>query len=341
MPDSAVTRIVFMGSDAIALPSLNYLYGQSSTVCIQAIYTQPDRARGRGKKVQANAIKLWALEKGIPVYQPESFDEAAIASLAELKADCLLVMAYGHLLPQSVLDLPPLGIYNLHTSLLPELRGPSPIETAVASGFELSGVSLMQLVLKMDAGPLLDQETVAISEKETGGSYREKLAAASARLLERNLGAITQAEVKLTEQDEAQVTYCRLLVKQDGQLDFSQPARVLAQRINGLNPWPGCALALDTLKLKVGLAAWSEDLAGGALGEIVELDESAVSVATAEGTLQLLSLQKPGGKLLPVGSFLRGFPLKKGMCFQSCEMHGLISRKPVSHKRVFQLYKKP
>jgi methionyl-tRNA formyltransferase len=253
----------------------------------------------------------------------------------------ILVMAYGHLLPQQILDAAPLGIYNLHTSLLPRLRGASPIESAVAIGLEQSGVSLMRLVMKMDAGPVCDQQPVGISLLETGGSYREKLAHASAELLQRNLPKLLNGSISAIAQIDSDVSYCRLLVKQDGQLDFTQSADVLAKRINGLNPWPGCYAPLIGEVIKIGLADWFPMPGTYEPGEVVRLQDDAVIVGTRNGLLKCLQLQKPGGRMLPAGEFLRGNPIQLGARFESREMHPLESMKPVSHKRVFQLYAKP
>lgn len=341
MSSSSPVRIVFMGSDEIALPVLEGLLEEKDRVLIDRVYTQPDRARGRGKKVQANAIKAWAIENEISVFQPGKFDNESIEELTSCIPDLILVMAYGHLLPQPVLDLPPLGIYNLHTSLLPKLRGASPIETAVATGMTESGVSLMKLVLKMDAGPICDCEPVPIEENETGGSYREKLAAACQRVLLRNLQTMLTGTIETIEQDESSANYCRILVKQDGQLDYQSSAETLAHRINGLNPWPGGVAELDGVKLKVGLATWSNDPFEESPGTVIESGPNSIQVATSIGILHYLKLQKPGGRMLPVETFLRGNPIKKGEQFRSQEMHPLVSMKPVSHKRVFHLYQKP
>ena len=341
MSSTAPLRMLFMGSDAIALPTLEFLFEDKSQMKIQAVYTQPDRARGRGKKVLPNAVKTWATEHDISVHQPELFGEDEIQALLDLEPDIILVMAYGHLLPQRVLDAPPLGIFNIHTSLLPKLRGASPIETAIATGMSKSGLSLMKLVMKMDAGPICDQGRIAIDSLETGGSFREKMALAGPVLLRRNLNNMLNGSTESEPQNEESVSYCRLLVKQDGQLDFNQPARVLAKRINGLNPWPGCYAQIEDLDLKVGLADWSASEDSCEPGQIVECSSKGVGVGTGEGLLKLLTLQKPGGKMLPTGEFLRGYPMKPGMRFASREMHPLESKIPVSHKRVFQLYTKP
>ncbi|MDA0346423.1 MAG: methionyl-tRNA formyltransferase [Verrucomicrobia bacterium] len=334
-------RLVFMGSDPIVLPTLGYVLSRNDLVEMVAVYTQPDRARGRGQKVQPNEVKTWAMEHSIPVVQPESFGEEEIADLEKWKAGIILVMAYGHLLPQKVLDSAALGIYNIHTSLLPALRGASPIETAVASGVAESGVTLMQLVMKMDAGPICGQLSVPKDDLETGGSYRKKLANASPGLLKVHLPSIVEGSIGPQKQNESAVTYCRLLVKQDGQLDFNHPARDLAQRINGLNPWPGCFAELNEVILKVGTASWSDENCSQEPGVILKCDQSGVSVSTVDGVLNLLTLQKPGGRMLPADDFLRGFPIQPGSRFVSHSMHPLVTKKPVSHKRVFQLYAKP
>ena len=333
--------MIFMGSDVIALPTLDYLWAKREKVEITAVYTQPDRARGRGKKIQANEIKTWALEKAIPVYQPEQFGEAAIEELSAQNPEVILVMAYGHLLPQAVLDLPDLGIYNIHTSLLPALRGASPIETAVAAGLEESGVSLMQLVMKMDAGPVCDQERIPILEDDTGATFREKLANASPDLLARNLESLLDGSIQSTEQAEVDVSYCRLLVKQDGQLDFSKSAKELAHRINGLFPWPGCSAELNGVMLKFGLAGFEDNHQSFEPGVVLDGETNCVRIGTGLGVLQVHRMQKPGAKMLPVDAFLLGNPIAAGERFISREMHPLIVAKPVSHKRVFQLYAKP
>lgn len=336
-----VPRLIFMGSDPLALPVLDLLAQSQGSCQLCALYTQPDRPRGRGKKVQPSAIKTWSGERGIPVFQPGVFDKETTRQFRGLEPDIILVMAYGHLLPQAVLETPPLGIYNLHTSLLPRLRGASPIETAVALGLEQSGVSLMKLVKKMDAGPVCDQEPVEIDPLETGGGYREKLAVASRALLERNLSRLLDGTIGAHPQREDQVTYCRTLVKQDGQLDFTRSARTLACRINGLNPWPGCFAPLGPVVLKAGLADWFPSPGNFEPGAVLAAGDDGLTVGTGEGLVKLLRLQKPGGRMLPVAEFLRGFPIEPGMTFQSREMHELETLTPVSRKRVFQLYAKP
>src|SRR6478736_990542 len=254
-------KIVFMGSDAIALPALNWLAratssGQAGSGLgqITGVFTQPDRAVGRGQQVQANAIKLWAESKGIPVFQPAKFSATDQQQLAALSPDLALVMAYGHILKQAVIDTPRLGTFNLHTSVLPKYRGASPIQTATACGETTTGVTLMRLVLELDAGPVADLERVTIEPLDTAAEVEAKLALACVPLLQRGLPAIAAGTQSFTPQPAAEATFCRRLEKADGVLDFAAPAAALAARINGLNPWPGCAVEINGQPVKLGLA---------------------------------------------------------------------------------------
>ncbi|HLP24290.1 MAG TPA: methionyl-tRNA formyltransferase, partial [Acidobacteriota bacterium] len=212
-------RIVFMGSDAIALPMLNWLAEQGSGACVVAIFTQPDRPVGRGQKVQPNAIKLWAQERGIPVHQPEKLRDAELAALSGYGADLALVMAYGHILRDAFINAPRLGTLNLHTSLLPKYRGASPIQTAVASGERTTGVTLMRIVAALDAGPIADAENVTIEPRDTALTVEAKLSAACVPLIARALPRLASGTQTFEEQNHADATFCRKLEKTDGVLD--------------------------------------------------------------------------------------------------------------------------
>jgi methionyl-tRNA formyltransferase len=249
-------RLVFFGSDAIALPLLEQLAGEGSALAqVVAVFTQPDRPAGRGQKTEPNAIKRWALARNLPVFQPEKPDEAARAQLAALKADVGLVMAYGHLLRDDFIATPRLGLLNLHTSLLPKYRGASPIQTAIACGERATGVTLMRIVRKLDAGPIADAERVPIHARDTAADIETNLAAACWPLVARTLPKLSGETLALTPQDETQATYCRRLTKDDGVLDFAAPAAVLAARINGLFPWPCCAVETRAGRFRGGLRA--------------------------------------------------------------------------------------
>lgn len=332
-------RIVFMGSDAIALPALNWLSGEGDAVGrVVAVFTQPDRAVGRGQKIQPNAIKLWAQARGVPVHQPEKFGPADRATLAGYAPDLSLVMAYGHILRQDVIDTPRLGTVNLHASLLPHLRGASPIQTAVAIGERETGVALMRIVAALDAGPVADVERVPIAPLDTALEIEAKLSAACVPLLARALPRLASGELEFREQDHARATFCRRLEKTDGAVDFARPAAEVAARINGLMPWPGCATEFGGQPLKLGLAGICSLLdykhPNVVPGTVLGADADGLLVACEAGSgLRLRKLQRPGGKMLPAPEFLRGCPIPAGTVLPSRPMPLLISPKPFPRLR--------
>jgi methionyl-tRNA formyltransferase len=281
---------------------------------------------GRGQKVQANGIKTWALARGLPVFQPEKLTEAARADLAALGADVALVMAYGHILRDEFINTPRLGTLNLHASILPQFRGASPIQTSIATGAKETGVTLMRIVRRLDAGPVADIERVPIAPLDTALEIEAKLAKACVPLLARTLGPLRDGTLAFVDQVEADATYCRRLEKDDGVLDFAAPAAELAARINGLFPWPACAIELGGQLTKIGLA----DIAGGTAraGEIVGADADGLLVGTRAGLLRLRRLQRPGGKMLAAAEFLRGFPVGTGTLVASRPMPPLVAREP-------------
>ena len=322
--------LIFMGSDSIALPVLEaILGGRCGPFSIDAIYTQPDRPRGRGKKIAANEIKLWANDNGIPVFQPNRMGKDERLEIQAIGPSAILVMAYGHLLSQKLIDVPKRGIWNLHTSLLPKYRGASPIQAAIVSGDSNTGVSLMKVVRKMDAGPILDSERVRIEKEDTAVELEEKLSLISAVLVERNLERIMSGEVAPLEQLEEDATYTRKLVKNDGELDFQRPASELARRINGMYPWPASNFEYEGSTIKVGLADFKDDeTLEGSPGEIIGLVERSLEVRCGRGILCLKRLQRPGGKMMDAADFLRGFELPVGRQLPSKRMSPLVAAKP-------------
>lgn len=311
------------------MPLLQWLSGEGAGVArVVAVFTQPDRPVGRGQKVQPNAIKTWALEAGLPVHQPEKLTDDVRGQLAALGGDVALVMAYGHILRDDFIQTPRLGTLNLHTSLLPKFRGASPIQTAIASGERETGVTLMRIVRKLDAGPVADVEKVAIQQLDTAADVERKLAAACVPLLARALPRLAAGTLGFAVQDDALATYCRKLEKSDGVLDFAQPADVLAARINGLFPWPGCTVEIGGQGIKLGLAdvAPNSGAPGDAQpGAVLGADDAGVRVATGGGTLRLRQLQRPGGRMLAAAEFLRGFPLAAGTILPSRPMPALVT----------------
>ena len=322
-------RIVFLGSDPIALPLLNWLVGEQNTPAeIQAVFTQPDRPVGRGQKITANAIKSWALARGLPVFQPEKLTEDVRLQLAALGADVALVMAYGHILKDDFIATPRLGTLNLHTAILPKYRGASPIQTAIANGEKETGVTLMHVVRKLDAGPVADVERVPIQKLDTAIDVETKLAAACVPLLARAWPKLRAGSLAVIPQEEAQATFCRKLEKDDGVLDFAAPAAALAARINGLYPWPACSVEIAGQGVKLGLAEAGEETSPAASGTVIAADAGGLSVVTGQGILRLLKLQRPGGKMLPAAEFLRGFTVVPGTLFASSPMKDLVSQAP-------------
>lgn len=336
-------RTVFMGSDAIALPLLNWLADEEhQSVKVVAVYTQPDRAVGRGQKVQPNAIKLWAQARGLPVHQPEKLTPEELVQLKNYQPDVALIMAYGHILRQDFIDAPRLGTLNLHTSLLPKYRGASPIQTAIASGERETGVTLMRIVPALDAGPIADGERVAIATLDTAAEIETKLAQACVPLLARALPKLADGSLVFVAQNEVHATFCRKLEKSDGGLDFAAPATLLAARINGLFPWPACSVEIDGQPVKLGLADVIEtgtchlisDKSAAPLapipGTILGQDPEGLLIASGQGqgVLRLRRLQRPGGKMLSAMDFLRGFPLPAGTVLASRTMAPLVSDHP-------------
>ncbi|MBC2606212.1 methionyl-tRNA formyltransferase [Pelagicoccus albus] len=319
-----------MGSDPIALPGLEAVVsGRCGEIELVAVYTQPDRPRGRGKKVVPNEIKTWALERDLPVYQPEKMGKAERLEIEAMAVDSILVMAYGHILSQKLIDTPRLGIWNLHTSLLPKYRGASPIQCAVASGDQETGVSLMKLVREMDAGPVLDVEKVGIGESDTALDVESRLADACAPLLVRGLPIAHGGEPELQEQDPAGVSFVRKLGKGDGELDFRAPAKVLARRINGLFPWPSTRANWGEVSIKIGLAGYQNERAEADPGTVLGLEDEGLKVACGDGVVFLKKLQRPGGKMLTAAEFLRGYDLPVGSVFESREMTELVTAEHV------------
>ncbi len=322
-------RVVFMGSDAIARPALDWLATEGRGIAeIVAVFTQPDRAVGRGQKIQPNEIKLWAEARQLPVLQPEKIGATERLQLAGFTPDLTLVMAYGHLLKQEMIDTPRLGTLNLHTSVLPKYRGASPIQTAITCGEKETGVTLMRIALKLDAGPVADVERVSIGPLDTASTVETKLAQACVPLLARCLPAIAAGTQIFTAQDEARTTFCRRLDKNDGVLDFQVPASALAARINGLMPWPACSVAINGQPVKLGLADSIDAAPAGRPGEVLGSDDVGLLIGTARGTLRLRLLQRPGGRMLPAAEFLRGFPIVAGTQLASHPMPPLVAREP-------------
>ncbi len=302
-------RIVFMGTPDIAATCLKQLLDDNMDVV--AVYTQPDRPKGRGMKLVASAVKELALSAGIAVYQPENFrDDETVQTLAQLQPDVIAVVAYGRILPQRVLDIPPKGCINIHASLLPAYRGSAPYQWAVLDGLEETGVSAMYLCREMDAGDVIDVAKTPIGENETAGELLDRLAVLGAKLLSQTMTRLSQGEVTATPQDSSKVSYAPMLDKTMSPIDWNKTARQVHNQVRGLHPWPVATAELGGTKFKIHEAVVCDG--SGKPGTILELTKTGLKVACAEGAVEIRSLQAEGGKRMNATDYFRGHPLEIG-----------------------------
>lgn len=304
-------RLVFMGTPIFAVPVLADLTGQDGFE-IAGVYTPPDRPAGRGRRSQASPVKEFALEHDLPVYQPASLRSAAAqAELATLAPDAIIVAAYGKLLPTPVLELPPLGCLNIHPSLLPRHRGPSPVATAILEGDQVTGVTLMLLNEGMDTGPLIAQTEYPLNGTETAEGLTTTLFEIGGTLLQASLPRWQTGELKATPQDDSLATVTRKLERADGLADWALTAEELERRARAFTPWPGLFTNWDGSGVKlVEVSVFSTDATDKNPGEVVETGDPATpaAVATGQGLLGLKTIQLEGKRAVAIGDFLRGAP---------------------------------
>ncbi|GIZ10703.1 methionyl-tRNA formyltransferase [Pseudomonas sp. NCCP-436] len=288
-------RIVFAGTPEFAAEHLKALLTSNHQVV--AVYTQPDRPAGRGQKLMPSPVKQLAVAHGIPVYQPASLrNEEAQAELAELRPDLMVVVAYGLILPQAVLDTPRLGCINSHASLLPRWRGAAPIQRAVQAGDAESGVTVMQMEAGLDTGPMLLKVSTSISPDDTGGTLHDRLAQLGPQAVLQAIDGLEAGTLRGEVQDDALANYAHKLSKDEARLDFSRPAAELERLVRAFHPWPICHTTLAGETLKVHAAELGQGQ--GAPGSILAADKHGLTVACGEGALRLTRLQLPGGKPL-------------------------------------------
>jgi methionyl-tRNA formyltransferase len=299
-----VKRLVFMGTPEFAVPVLEALVGQYQVV---AVVTQPDRATGRGRRVKPSPVKKTALAHDLPLLQPPSLRRPeAAAELRELAPDVIVVAAFGQILPPEVLAIPPHGCLNVHASLLPRYRGGSPIAAAILAGEEQTGVTLMLMDEGMDTGPILAQAECKIEPQDTTGTLSVKLAHLGADLLVETLPRWLDGRIAPQPQDDSLATYCRIINKKDGLLDWSLPATALWLRVRAYHPWPGTYTYWQGKLLKI-LRARPVAIgpSGEELGRVISLDDG-VAVVTGTEALLLEEIQLAGKKALAVQEFIRG-----------------------------------
>jgi methionyl-tRNA formyltransferase len=309
-------RIVFLGSGTIGIPSLQAL-AASGTHEVQAVFTQPDRPAGREMKLRGPPIKAAAHALGVPVHQPAKIrTPEALAILAELQPDIIVVAAYGQLLRKSLLSLPRLGCINIHASLLPRHRGAAPVQAAILAGDNETGITIMQVDEGLDTGDILVQVATAIGSEETAGSLHDRLALLAPAALLETLDLLHRGVARPRNQDPALATYAPKVRHQDGEIDWNMPAVEIERRVRAMTPWPGAYTSIllrnATTTLKVHRARAHEEI-GGSPGTVVEVSKDGILVATERGGILLQEVQLPGGKRLPAGDFLRGHPMSPGL----------------------------
>jgi methionyl-tRNA formyltransferase len=310
-------RLAFAGTPDFAARHLEALIASSHEIA--AVLTQPDRPAGRGKQPRGSAVKKLALSAQLPLLQPDSLrDDAAVAALAALEVDALIVVAYGLILPRAVLNTPRLGCINVHGSLLPRWRGAAPIQRAIEAGDAESGVTIMLMDAGLDTGPMLATARCPISMQTTSADLYATLATLGPQTLCDVLDDLPAQLAAAQPQDSEQATYASKIRKEEAELDWDSDGAVLARRIHAFNPAPGCYSHLDGERLKIWEALPGPSR-GAAAGEIRACGEDGIAVGCAEGELLLTRLQFPGGRALPAAELLRGHPdrLRPGARFRS------------------------
>jgi methionyl-tRNA formyltransferase len=323
-------NLIFAGTPAFAVPALEALLRAGHTVC--AVYTQPDRPAGRGRKLAASPVKQCAQAHGIEVRQPQkiSGEEEILRGDAP---DAMIVIAYGLLLPPSILAIPRHGCLNVHASLLPRWRGAAPIPRAIEAGDAETGVCIMQMEAGLDTGPVLLSAPVEIAPEDTGGTLHDKLAALGARLIVTALETVSRGAAQATPQPAEGVTYAHKIDKAEARIDWTRSAVEIERQIRAFNPFPGALARLrgDDIKVwRARTASTSPVPAGsGSPGAILRVDDEGIEVACGVGTLRLTELQRAGGKRLSADAFLRGCAVAPGESFEVAASIESSPRRPI------------
>ena len=307
-------RVVFMGTPDFAVQSLNALVDAGHEVT--AVITQPDRPKGRGNKMAFPEVKTRALELGFPVHQPDSVkDEAFLELLKSYDPEVIVVVAFGRILPQAVLDLPPYGCVNVHGSLLPEYRGAAPIQRAVLDGRKETGVTTMRMDIGMDTGDMLMQATLPITDEDTTGTMFDKLAELGGKVLIDTLAGLENGTVVPVKQDDSKATHAARILKEDEVIRWEDSAEKIFCQIRGLSPAPGAYTWWNGERLKLWKARISDRETGKAPGTVVAISKNALTVQTGKGCLEVLELQPAGKKAMPAQAFSNGAGVAEGIVF--------------------------
>ena len=311
-------KAVFMGTPDFAVPTLQKMIDMG--IEVTAVVTQPDKAKGRGKKVIYSPVKECALAHDLPVYQPVRIrkEPEFIQTLRDMQPDVIVVVAFGQILPKEILDILRLGCVNVHASLLPKFRGAAPIQWSIIDGEEVTGVTTMLMDVGLDTGDMLLKAEIPMDPKETGGSLHDKLAAVGGELLEKTLIGLEAGTIVPEKQDDSQAgEYARMLDKELGHIDFNQPAVVIERLIRGLNPWPSAYTYIDGKTLKIWEAEVLDRNYGCEYGEVAEVTRNCLIIQTGVGALSVKSVQLQGKKRMDIAAFLNGYTIEKGTRFDN------------------------
>lgn len=305
-------RILFMGTPDFAVPSLEALVGAGHQIC--GVFTQPDKPKNRGMKLQAPPVKECALAHDIPVYQPVKLrDGTALALIQELDPELIVVAAYGRILPDDILAAPPKGCINVHSSLLPNYRGAAPINWAVLNGDKETGVTIMHMAHDLDAGDIISQASTPIDPDETVVTLHDRLAQLGAQLLVETVAQIDAGTATRTPQDHEKATLAPMLGRELSPMDFNRPARQLHDQVRGLIPWPAAVTTLGDKRCKVFRTVVSADSTDAVPGTVLAAGKEGLTVACGQGTvLRLEEIQPDGGKRMKAADYLRGHPVVVG-----------------------------
>jgi len=306
-PMIAKLRVLFMGTPEFAVPPLQKLWQEHYPVV--AVYTQPDKAGGRGRCLTMSPVKKAALAKGLPVVQATSLKESeSVAQLAAFRPEVIVVAAFGQMLPQAVLDIPPYGCLNIHPSLLPRHRGASPVAAAILAGDEFTGVTIMLMDHGLDTGPILAQEKMRIAAQDTTDSLSARLSLKAAEMLPGVMWRWTAGEIKPRPQNEAEATYCIAIKKEDGEIDWRLSAADIWRRVRAYQPWPGAYTSWCGRRLEVIEAEALPPEGQPKIGQVVALRrrEYGFGVGTGDGILGVIKVQPQGKRAMPAADFLRG-----------------------------------
>jgi methionyl-tRNA formyltransferase len=300
-------RVIFMGSPQIAVPALEQL--AAGNYNLVAVYTQPDRPAGRGMALAVSPVKAAAMRLGLKVFQPENFKQpSTLEELAQLKPDIIAVCAFGQILTQALLDIPPYQCVNVHYSLLPRHRGAAPVMATLLAGDAYAGVTVQLVRRKLDTGPLLAAAAIPVTKQDTTGSISEKLSVIGAQLLDEALTGWLRGEIKPIEQDENKATYFGQINKEEGIIDWSKPAEEIWRSIKAFQPWPGAYTSWKGKQLKINQAEIVDREEDKAPGTVIALpgQKHGVGVVTGKGVLRILNLQYEGKKAMDAGVFVHG-----------------------------------